>query len=211
MVSLPDNGGILDALAHLRGTQTLLTDLIDSPQDVMRCLEKMTVDYLDSLFRFFDVIKENNLGGSSHGWMNTWCPGTHVQMQVDFSVMLSPGMYEQFALPELHRISSAVDHTIYHLDGQEQIRHLDMILSVPGIDLIQWATVEGQPKTSRQMETLKRIQKAGKGLVLMPQPDEVGYLLSELSCKGLILIVNGIKTPEEADDLIAFAEKQSHL
>lgn len=70
-------------------------------------------------------------------------------MQVDFSVMLSPGMYEQFALPELHRISSAVDHTIYHLDGQEQIRHLDMILSVPGIDLIQWATVESQPKTSR--------------------------------------------------------------
>lgn len=45
----------------------------------------------------------------------------------------------------------------------------------------------------------------------MPQPDEVGYLLSELSCKRLILIVNGIKTPEEADDLIAFAEKESHL
>ena len=113
-------------------------------------------------------------------------------------------------LPELEETSSAFEHCTYHLDGIEQIRHLDLILSVKGIDNIQWTHVAGQPKTSASIEALRKIQAAGKGLVLIPQRDEVEFLMKNLSHKGLQICVGGMKNKEEAEDLMALARKLAH-
>ena len=85
-----------------------------------------------------------------------------------------------------------------------------MILSVKGIDNIQWTHVAGQPKTSASIEALRKIQAAGKGRVMIPQPDEVEFLMKNLSHKALQLCVGGIKDREEAEDLVALAKKLAH-
>ena len=209
-VSLPDNCGCIDALAHLRGSEQLMLDMLDSPDEVEECIHKIVGAWKVTTKQFCDAIYKNNEDGCCHGWMNSWSPCTHQQLQVDFSVMISTDMYEKFALPELVATSESLGRAIYHLDGQEQIRHLDYILSVPNIRMIQWTPVAGQPRTSTHIETLRRIQKSGRGLVLFPEIDEVETLLTELSSKGLMLIVRDAQTPEEADELVKMAEKLTH-
>lgn len=201
-VTMPDNCGILDALAHLRGTDDLLFDLLDEPENVKNATAMIQDALKQSSDELFDIIRENNDNGSTHGWMYTWSKGKHLQLQVDFSVMISPEMYEEFALPELEGMANWLDNSVYHLDGQEQIRHLDMILSVKKLNMIQWTPVAGQPDTSEFIPVLRKIQQAGKGLVLVPKKQEIEKLLNGLSSKGLQLIINDAESEDEAKEII---------
>ena len=210
LVAMPDNCGIIDGLAHIRGTDNLLIDMLEEPEFVHDARDKITDVWKKTQKEFFDVIRENNMGGSSHGWMHLWSPARHVQLQCDYSVMISPGMFEEFVLPELEETASAFEHATYHLDGIEQLRHLDMILSVKGIDNIQWTPVAGQPKTSVNIEALQKIQRAGKGLVLVPSVDEVEFLMKNLSHRGLHLIIYGVKNEAEAAEIEKLAVKLAH-
>lgn len=209
-VSMPDNCGITDCLAELRGTENLLVDMLENPGFVREAMGKITAVWRETQGEFFGRLKNNCLGGSAHSWMQLWCPRRHVQIQCDYSVMISPKMFEDFVLPELTETSEAFDYTTYHLDGVEQLRHLDMILSVKSINNIQWTPVEGQPLTSQNIEALQKIQKAGKGLVLIPRPQEAEFLMKNLSHKGLHLVVNGLKDEGEARELEALARKLAH-
>lgn len=198
MISFPDNCGVLDALAHLRGSEALLMDMLCEPQAVHLAMRRMLDGWKDSAARLFDALRDNNLGGSCHGWMYTWYPGRHAQLQADLSVMLSPDLYEQFVLPELYELSGFLDASVYHLDGQEQLRHLDMILSVPGIRMIQWTPVAGQLPTSAYLPALERILKAGKALVLLPGKAELDTLLPALGRDGVFYIVRDAQSEAEA-------------
>ena len=53
-------------------------------------------------------------------------------------------------------------------------------------------------------------QEAGKGLVLMPDKEEVPFLLENLSHKGLHMNVRNNPTPEEAESLLRMAVKLAH-
>ncbi len=209
-VAMNDNCGIIDGLAHIRGTENLLVDMLYEPEFVLEAERKIIDAWIETQTEYFEVVKENNFGGSSHSWMQLWCPERHLQLQCDYSCMISPQMFEKFILPELEATSSAFEHCTYHLDGVEQKRHLDMILSVKGIDNIQWTHVAGQPKTSASIEALQKIQKAGKGLVLIPHRDEVEFLMRNLSHKGLQIIVGGMKDIEEVESLLRLAESLAH-
>ena len=206
-IGMPDNCGIIDALAELRGTNNLLFDFVENPDFVKESTFKILNVLKYTGDKFFDIIKENNDSGSVHSWMHTWSPLRHAQTQCDFSVMISPEHFKEFVLPELEEVSSWLDHTNYHLDGQEQIRHLDMILSVKGIDNIQWTHVAGQPKIKEFIPYLQKIQKAGKGLILIPGADEVEFLLENLSHKGLHIIAYDVPTCEDANCLFKKACK----
>jgi hypothetical protein len=201
-VSMPDNCGVLDALAHLRGTDHLLFDLLEEEDHVIAAAATIQEALKDASLKQFDIIRGNNDNGSTHGWMMTWSKGRQLQLQVDFSVMISPAMYEQFAMPELEYMTNWLDNSIYHLDGQEQIRHLDMILSLKKLNAIQWTPVAGQPPTSDFIPVLQRIQKAGKGLVLIPKKHEIEKLMTGLSSRGLILVINDAEDEDEARAIV---------
>ena len=207
--ALPDNVGILDALVNMRGPRELLCDLIDYPEEVKLMLKKIWLAYKETTSRFFELANANNMGGTIHYWMYLWAPGTLHQIQSDFSVMISPKMYEEFVLPELEEISAWLDYSVYHLDGQEQIKHLDHILSVRDIDAVQWTSVAGQPKASTFIPVLQRIQRAGKNLVLFPQPSEVETLMQNLSSKGLQLVVY-LPDKESGEELVNNVTKWTH-
>lgn len=77
-----------------------------------------------------------------------------------------------------------------------------MILSVKKLNMIQWTPVAGQPKTSEFIPVLKRIQKSGKGLVLIPGKDEIEKLMTELSPKGLMLVIKDTESEAEAKEIV---------
>lgn len=210
-VGMNDNCGIIDGLAQMRGVNELLFDMVDNPEFVHAARDRIIAAWKATQKEFFEIIKKNNFGGSSHAWMHLWSPKRHLQLQCDYSCMISPEMFEEYVLPELEETSAAFEHCTYHLDGVEQLRHLDLILSVKTITNIQWTHVAGQPKTSASIQALRKIQKAGKGLVLIPQKDEIDFLTKNLDPRGLQISIGGIKDKEEAAAIEKLARENARL
>lgn len=194
-VTVSDNCGIADALAAMRGSDNLLMDMLTDEDFVLEGIQKLLPIYKETQEQLFDLVKENN-EGSILAWMHLWAPKRCAQLQCDLSVMISPAMYEKFIMPELEELTAFLDYPVYHFDGQEQIRHLDYLLSLNKLKAIQWTPVTGQPKTSNFIGELQRIQKAGKNLILFPEVNEVEYLLDNLSSRGLHLLCRAANKEE---------------
>ena len=65
-------------------------------------------------------------------------------------------------------------HNIFHLDGKGMLRHLDRILEVPEIAAIQWVQGVGDDLPILQwLPVIKKIQAAGKGVIVDLQLDEL--------------------------------------
>jgi len=198
-IGMPDNCGSLDALAHIRGTQELLMDLLLHPEFV----KTSTMKIVDALTYSGDIFFEHSLnsefGGSCNSWFNLWSPKRFMQLQCDFSTMISPEQFAEFVMPELEATIDWLDHSIYHLDGEEQIRHLDMLLSIEKLHGIQWTPVAGQPKTTHFIEVLKKIQAAGKSLVLMPEANEMQTIMDNLRPEGVRVMLQHCALDEGLD------------
>lgn len=141
-VSVTDNAGVMDALAEIRGTDALIMDMIADPEFVEEGVQRLLPIYKQTQQELFDLTYESN-GGSIQSWMQLWAPQRLAQMQCDLCVMISPEMFNRFVMPELEELCSFLDYPVYHFDGQEQIRHLDSLLSLKNLRAIQWTPVAG--------------------------------------------------------------------
>jgi len=202
LLSSPDYFGNTDALINLRGTENTLTDMVDEPQLFKSCLKMIKSAVKSVSNSFYDTIMPSCDGGSAIAWYNTWAQGRHGLVQCDFSAMISPRMFEELILPDLEESCNGLDCAVYHLDGEEQLRHLDMILSVKNLKMIQWTNVAGKPSVLNYIPAFRKIQKAGKGLLLFADMKEVETLLSELSPKGLFINAGWAPTQEVADEFV---------
>ena len=190
--SVADLGGTMDILASLRGTENLLYDMYDYPEEV-----KAATKRINALWKHAYTLSVNRTAPYQEGtssWMPVWCRQRYSPLQCDFSAMLSPDMFEEFVLPDLIDLTEFLDHSIYHMDGIGEIPHLDHLLSIPRLDAIQWTPGAGigDPGDERWFEMYQRIQAAGKGLVLfVGKPDLVEPLIKSISPKGVFLSVGG--------------------
>lgn len=209
MVSMPDSTGNADALSHLMGPDELMMTMLDDPEGVQGALEKIDKAYKKVMTEVYSIVKDVNEGGSCVDWLSTWAPGFHAQMQCDMSVMISNPMFKEFVLPELQSQCKFLDYPLYHFDGIEQIRHLDDMLAIPELRAIQWTQVAGQPPCTDFIPELKKIQAAGKGLIIIAGHDQIEPLMENLSSRGLYLITNA-SSREEADAIIRKVAKLTH-
>lgn len=210
IVSMPDASGNLDVLSLLKGADDTLMDLFMGEGYLEPALEKIQHVWKRTINDVYDIVKDNNDGGSSIGWLFTWAPGLSSQMQCDLSTMISPELYEKYALPELTAQANMMDNALYHFDGEEQIRHLDHLLSIKNLKAIQWTSVAGQPSPMHHIDSLKRIQAAGKSLLLnLSDPTLVEPLMENLSSKGLHLVVPA-GNEEHAQYILNTVERLTH-
>ncbi len=209
VVSMPDTAGNLDALAHLRGSAELMMDLVDDPDWVQASLRTIQDSWAAVNEEVFAHVLPANDGGSAVGWLYTWAPGRHAQLQVDLAAMISKAQFDAFALPDLDRQAGCLDHALYHFDGQEQIRHLDSLLSLDSIKAIQWTNVAGQPPARAFVREMQRIQAAGKRLlVLVHDRQDIEALIGGLVPEMLYLVIHA-DTPQDADDAVRLVQTLS--
>ncbi|MDR1174855.1 MAG: hypothetical protein LBK83_05230 [Treponema sp.] len=208
ILSMPDCSGNLDALAHLRSSEELMINMLEDPDTVKEELLLIQKAWKEIIIDTWNIVKENNHGGSCIGWMGSWAPGLHSQMQSDISVMLSPEQFSEFVLGELEEQSEILEYPCYHLDGREQLRHLDKLLGIKKLRMIQYTFVAGQPSPVEQLPALKKIQESGKLLLAIISPEYVKPLLENLSARGLF-INTACASPEEAEDIFRIVKKYS--
>ena len=156
-----------------------------------------------------NITKDNNQGGGCVGWLSTWAPGYHAQMQCDLSVMISNSMFKEFILPELQTQCDMLEYPLYHFDGIEQLRHLDDLLSIPNLKTIQWTQVVGQPPVTDFIPALQKIQAAGKNLHIAVDSRQIRPLMENLSSKGLYL-TTWANSKDEADTIVKDVTRWTH-
>lgn len=170
LTAFPDLIEGLDTLAAMRGTQDLLFDLIERPEWVHASLARITDRYFDYYDRLYDMIKDDR--GGSHFW--AWAPGRMSKLQCDISAMISPGMFGEFMVPVLKRMTERLDYCMYHWDGLGALPHHDHLLSLPRLSMIQWTPGAGvEPVTDRRWWPLyhKTIDHGKKVIILGCSPD----------------------------------------
>ncbi|MCL1795941.1 MAG: trimethylamine corrinoid protein 2 [Clostridia bacterium] len=210
LVGMTDSCGTLDALAHLIGSERLLIAMHEDPNAVTRAVRKVNDGWKDCNERFYQTAYANNHGGCSHPWMHLWAPEPLQHMQCDLSVMISPKMFERLVIPELEQQMEWLAYPVYHFDGIEQERHLSHLLGLPKLRAIQWTNVDGQAPPRAYMSVLKRIQAAGKNLILMTPAADVPELLENLTVTGLYLHCSA-HAPDEADALVRHVAKYGRV
>lgn len=206
LVSMPDNCVAIDALAHLRGSEDLLCDMLTDPDAVLAASARLIEGWKQTTKAFHEAIGRHQ-DGNCIGWLTTYAPGLHAQVQCDLGAMISRELVEKFFLNELREACRFLEYSLYHLDGIEQKRFLDLILSVPELKMIQWTSVDGQPPALESLESLRAIQAAGKGLLLNLPAVYVKDVLECLSPKGLYIVTTA---PDEdaARELVRLAERR---
>ena len=200
--------GIMDIVAALYGTENLLMDLIAKPQEVSRAMQHIKRLWIELFNEFQALIAQSgNPGGI--GWAGIWAPGTTFPLQEDISYMISPSMFRQFILPHLMDQIDAMQCPFYHLDGIGALPHLEMLLKIPRLKVIQWVPGAGKENTGdpKWFPLYKQIQATGKNLVLQGmRPDQVEGVMKNLDHHGL-LMETWCDTQDEAEALIAKVAK----
>ena len=198
-VGVPDLNAPTEIVALLRDTQRMLVDMLERPEIVKECIDEVNLAWLRYWQASIGVIHQ--WVGDYIFWMGIPSDRPAIDLQSDFSCMISPHMFNKYFLPSIEQQTQWVERTIYHLDGPNAIRHLDALLSLPRLTGIQWVPGDGAPPMSKWIRLLRRIQAGGKRLVLNCAVWEVETLLAELEPAGLLLST-WCATEEEARDLL---------
>jgi len=199
--------GVGDTLAALRGTERLLTDCVERPEQVYAAEKHLNAIWMDYYERRHDVIKDVNAGGSIN-WLGVWSPGKYYSVQCDLSYNVGAGMFRELFLPFVREQTEFLDHSLYHLDGVNAFRHIDALLELPKLGAIQFFPGTNRPSALHYMDLLQKIQAAGKRLYLHLTPDEVEPALGNLSAR-LLYIQTMTNTEDEARTLLRNAGKWS--
>jgi hypothetical protein len=179
-------GGAVDNLAALYGTENLLIDLIEQPEKVMRALLGLKQLWVEAFTAMNAIIADaGNRGGI--GWAGVWAPGTTFPIQEDISYMLSPTMFREFCLPHIRDCVDAMDFPLYHLDGVGAIPHLDALLEIEALKVIQWVPGAGREDLHEWYELIAKILSAGKSCQVFARTDEIPRLIDATGSRGLLI------------------------
>jgi len=196
-VAMPDLIEGLDTLAALRGTERLLTDLVERPAWVHRRLAEINEAYFAAFDRLYEKIRFD--GGNAFCIFMIWGPGRTAKVQCDLSCMISPAMFAQFAVPYLTQQCRRLDFCLYHLDGTTAMQHLDALLALEPIRAIQWTPQAGQPGGGdpRWYDLYRRIKAAGKAVQATGvKPAQVVPLVEAVGPEGLFVMTQAASAEE---------------
>jgi 5-methyltetrahydrofolate--homocysteine methyltransferase len=208
LTAIPDLIENLDTVASLRGTAHLLWDLVDQPRAVHALQRQVLERYFDCYDELYAAVSRGERGCCFSAFQ-VWAPGRMAKLQCDFSAMISPAMFEEFVLSYLWRQCERLDYSVYHLDGPQAVKHLDLILSIPRLSALQWTPGANQPGVAdeRWFDIYRRARRAGKSLLLIGvAPDEARRLVDEFGVEGLLLSTH-VCSQAEGEELLRAAAR----
>ena len=208
IVGLTDIHGGMDAVVALRHPQHTALDVIEHPDALkaaVRDLIPVWVEVYEGLRREFAATSPGTTT-----WLSAWSSAGATTVSASFICMISSRMVRDFVMPHLAAETAFLDHAVFHLDGPDAIRHLDVLFELPKIEAVQWVPGEKIPRQPMTdwIPLLQRIQSAGRGLHLNVTPEEVEPLLTALRPEGLLLQTR-CATEQDARDLVRKVERIS--
>lgn len=190
-----------DTLSALRSPAALCMDFYDAPEAVMARMREVRRLYpmvYNGLYEAGGMAEQDG----SIGWAPFWSPGKFATIQCDFICMVSPEISREYIIPALEEEAAFLDHCVYHLDGPGALPHLDDVLALKDVDVIQWVSGAGQKPMWQWLDVLKRCQAAGKGLQVYDiSVEEAKVLHKELDPRGVVYCMGGSR-----DSILEFSD-----
>lgn len=171
-IMMPDLNNPFEALARLRGAQALAVDLIEHPDEVLRAMGELNYAW----FRYWQAchgLVQQHVDGYL-ALVPVWSKLPNTDLQCDFSVMISKPMFDAFLLPFIEEQTRWVGRSIFHVDGEGVLRHLDSILDIPGVSAIQWQPGHAGRPMARWVPLLRHVQARGKRIWIDCEPGGAG-------------------------------------
>ena len=200
LVSAGGGGAVADVMVNMFGHEEALLAMAERPADVRRLRDRM-LRWGDRMSgEVFGIVAPRQEGHID--WLRIWAPGTLSSIQCDVSLMLSREMFDDLFLDELRHECRRLDYSIYHLDGSGALHHLDSLLSIEELDMIQWNPEPAVPSDPLAFAPqLRKMLRAGKKLYLSCRPDRVRAVLEGLGGEGVFLSIS-CKTEAEARQVL---------
>lgn len=177
LMGLPDLGGVLDVAASFRGTDNLLMDLLDDPDEVKRLIREIHTAWYEAYEDFSNVLKPQK---ANTNWTRLICSEPSYVTQCDFSYMIGNAMFKEFVLDTLIEDTRRLPYTIYHMDGIGELNHFDDLLAIPNLTAIQWQMGEGKPAPIHWLDIYRKIQAAGKQMQIVRGPQDFLDIMAEI-------------------------------
>ena len=173
-----------DYLAMLMDSEDLSCNFYDMPEEVRARLDEIYEVSLDIKKDLMQYV--GNAPGYTH-WGGIFAPEPWDSMQCDFCAFISPAHFKTFVLPDLVKmVSDSPKYNYYHLDGEGELYHLDMICGIEDLKCIQWVANPGFPNDTKGWEVYKRISGAGKNIWYTGSLDSIERLIYEIgTAKGI--------------------------
>ncbi|MGD0125149.1 MAG: hypothetical protein ABSF46_07325 [Terriglobia bacterium] len=188
MVGYTDLHGSLDCVADWRDPQQLCLDIMDEPDRVQTAVRLANESFFPIFDHYDEVLKSH--GQLSVTWMGIPSRGKMHIPSCDFSALISTETFCEFYFPTLQTEVRHMTHNIFHVDGAGVLRHLDHILSLPEIQAIQWVQGVGADLPILQwLHVIRRVQAAGKGVVVDVQLNELEPFIAAMRPDGLYLCI----------------------
>lgn len=204
MVGYTDIHPGMDCAAAFRDPQQLCIDLLLEPDEVKKLIDISSRDF-HLIFDHFDSILKAH-GQPSVTWMGIPSFGKIHIPSCDFATMISPEQFEEFVLPIIQKEVKAMTHNIFHLDGKGVANHVDHLLTMPEINAIQWVQGVGDDLPILQwVPFIKKIQAAGKSVIVDLTLSELEPFMREVNPKGIYLCIAA--DPAIQPDIIRRVEK----
>ena len=184
LMSMPDLSGILDVAAVFRGSEDLLMDLYDEPEEVHRLCREVQQAWWDAYHDLSSVLFPQSPGYSD--WSGLYSAAPSYILQSDFTYMVGPDMFRAFALPYIREDCRALANSIYHLDGVGELPHLDSLLQIPELNAVQWVYGDGQPSARHWPEVYQKIAAAGKRIYMVGDAEDLA-VISQSIPRGLYM------------------------
>jgi hypothetical protein len=176
----------MDCVLAWRGMEQLCFDLLEAPEQVARMVEIASRDFRSIYDHFDNILKAHNQPSIS--WMEIPSFEKFHIPSCDFATMMSPEQFNRFALPAIQEEVKYMPHNVFHLDGKGVAKNIDKLLEMPEITAIQWAQGVGEDLPIMQwVPLIKRIQQAGKGVIVDLQKCELEEFVEQMQPEGIFL------------------------
>jgi len=164
-VAIPDIIENLDILSAMRGPQNLCYDIVDEPDAVNEGVKNIDALYFKYYDRCYDLLKDRDLS-SSYTSFSILGQGRVAKIQCDFSALISPKMFQDYVVPSLTKQCQNLDHSVYHLDGPDAIKHVPALMQIKELDALQWTCGAGKPDGGCEdwYSIYDQVREAGKSL-----------------------------------------------
>lgn len=194
-----DLNTLMDGICALIGPENTCYELVDSPEDVKRVL-KAHLELFKQVYANYQRIAMQYQGGCTN-WLGVFSKEPAYFISNDAMVMMSGEMFEEFIREPLTDMAAFLGRCLFHLDGENVIRHLPALLSIPEITGIQVQATPAAQCPQLWIPHIREIQRAGKcAWVEALSAQEVMEYIRNLEPEGLFIRV-WLDTEKEAREL----------
>lgn len=177
---------LFDGVSSLIGPDRLCIEMIDNPDEVHR-VSRAYFELFKTVYTVFENLTRTYQKGNTN-WLGVYSDVPWYYISNDFIVMLSEEFFDEFIMETLLETVKFHPRTLFHLDGENAVRHLDALLKIDGLTGVQVQATPAKHCAEFWVPHLQKIQAAGKtAWIEARKKEDLKGLVKNLEPEGLFI------------------------